>query len=256
MRKNEKYRLRFISDADLYDHTKETVKRFRTGMTLEQFKSNIVDPIKMTFDTHVYGKSVEDVIDSEVMRQLNKSNENLIGNFHQNMFKFVGGGWEVPQTGADGFDVENHERHIFAEIKNKHNTMNSSSAKSVHSHMRGLIQGDTRACCYLVEIVAKTSQDIPWKLASSPLREDRQERLRRISIDRFYEIVTGDPTAFRDLCSVLGRVIDDILEEDPNVVGENSVLKELKLEDGDVLRTIFKMSFGSYRGFDDFSFSR
>ncbi len=122
--------------------------------------------------------------------------------------------------------------------------------------MRGLIQGDTRACCYLVEIVAKTSQDIPWKLASSPLREDRQERLRRISIDRFYEIVTGDPTAFRDLCSVLGRVIDDILEEDPNVVGENSVLKELKLEDGDVLRTIFKMSFGSYRGFDDFSFSK
>ncbi len=71
----------------------------------------------MTFDTHVYGKSVEDVIDSEVMRQLNKSNENLIGNFHQNMFKFVGGGWEVPQTGLDGFDVENHERHIFAEIK-------------------------------------------------------------------------------------------------------------------------------------------
>lgn len=256
MRKNEKYGLSFISDADLFGHVKETVKGFRTGMTLEQFKSNIVDPIKMTFDMHVYGKSVEEVVDSEVMRQLNKSNENLLGNFHQNIFKFFGGGWHVPETGVDGFDVENHERHIFAEIKNKHNTMNSSSAKSVHSHMRGLIQGDTRACCYLVEIVAKTSQDIPWKLASSPLREDRQERLRRISIDRFYEIVTGGPNAFRDLCSVLGCVIDDILKEDPNVIEENSVLKELSLEGGDVLRTIFNLSFGSYRGFDDFSFSK
>ena len=250
------YELSFISDADLLAHTLDTVKRFRTGMKLAQFRKNIVDPVKLTFDAHVYRRKVEEVIDAEVLRQLNKTNENLLGYFHQNIFKYIGKGWTVPEIGEDGFDVENHEKHVFAEIKAKHNTMNSSAAKSVHSHMRGLVEGDTRAVCYLVEVVAKTSQDIAWKLGNAPLRPDRQERVRRISIDRFYEIVTGEPDAFRRLCSVLGRVIDDIIKEHPKSIAENTVLRELRAKGGDILKTLFLLSFGSYRGFDDFSISK
>ncbi|MGI5868716.1 MAG: Eco47II family restriction endonuclease [Kiritimatiellia bacterium] len=250
------YKLSFISDADLKKHTLETVSQFRTSMTLAEFQKNIVDPIKLAFDAHVYGQSIDDVIETENIRQFNKTNENLIGYFHQNIFKYIGRGWEVPQTGEDGWDVENHERDLYAEFKNKHNTMNSASAKSVHARMRGLVEGNSRATCYLVEVIAKKSQDIPWKLAHAPLRESRQERLRRISIDRFYEIVTGDDLAFANLCSVIGKVIDDVLAENPNTLKANSVLAELNAMGGDVLKTLFTLSFSTYRGFDAFTIRR
>jgi hypothetical protein len=253
---HSKYNLSFITDEDLKKHTLETVSRFRTGMSLDEFRKNIVDPIKLTFDAHVYRRSIEEVIEAEIIRQLNKTNENLIGYFHQNIFKYVGNGWEVPATGADGWDVENHNHNVFAEFKNKHNTMNDSSARSVHARMRGLVEGNRKAVCYLVEVIAKVSQDIPWKRAAAPLRTDRQERLRRISIDRFYKKVTGDERAFSKLCSVLGQVIDDVLVENPQAIAENSVLSELEEKGADILKTLFLLSFHTYRGFDGFEIQK
>lgn len=123
MSKRQKYGLSFVSDNDLFGHMFDTIKRFRTGMTLDAFQKNIVDPIKLTFDTHVYKRPIENVIDAEIMRQLSKTNESLIGYFHQNISKYVGNGWEVPNTGEDGFDVVNHGKQIFAEIKSKHDTI-------------------------------------------------------------------------------------------------------------------------------------
>lgn len=247
--KNPKYKLSFIGDDEIKEHTLTTVSRFRTGMTLAEFRKNIIDPIKLTFDAHVYQRSISEVVDSEVIRQLNKSNENLIGYFHQNLFKYVGNGWEVPE---DGWDVENHERNIFAEFKNKHNTMNSSAAGHTHARMRGLVEGNSRATCYLVEVIAKASQDVVWKLGKFSLRPERQERLRRISIDKFYEIATGDSLAFASLCAVIGTVIDDVLKENPQALGQNTVLAELQGEDSDILKSLFLASFGSYQGFNEF----
>ena len=253
---NNKYKLSFISDDDLMEHTLETVSQFRSGMTLDILCRNVVDPIKLTFDVHVYKQSIEQVVESEVIRQLNKSNENLIGYFHQNIFKYVGNGWEVPGPGSDGWDVENHERNIFVEIKNKHNTMNSNSAGAVHGRMRGLIEGNRKAHCYLVEVIAKKSRVIPLKLGSRPLLDERQERLRKISIDRFYKLVTGDEKAFASLCSVLGRVIDDVIAANPLVIAKNSVLAELLSKDPDILKSLFLISFNSYLGFDEFQIQK
>ncbi|MCK5855710.1 MAG: Eco47II family restriction endonuclease [Sulfurovaceae bacterium] len=39
------------------------------------------------------------------------------------------------------------------------------------------------------------------------------ERIRRVSIDKFYEIVTGEKEAFRQLVEILPRVIDDVLSD-------------------------------------------
>ncbi len=253
---NTKYNLSFISDEDLKAHTLAIISRFRSGMTLAEFRKNIVDPIKLTFDVHVYKRSINDVIDAEVIRQLNKTNENLIGDFHQNIFKYIGNAWEVPVTGDDGWDVENHQLNIFAELKNKHNTMNSGSAQTLHARMRGLVEGNKNATCYLVEVISKTSQNVPWTLSKAPLRIDRQERLRRISVDLFYGIITGDPLAFANLCSVIGRVIDDVIQENPQAVANNTVLTELSAQRPDILKTLFLLSFNTYRGFDEFEICR
>ena len=96
-----KYGLDFISDNDLYNHVKETVQKYRFKIDLEKFNKNLIDPIKLTFDSTVYKKEINDVIESEIIRQMDKSNTNHIGYFHQNIFKYIGLGWEVPKSGYD-----------------------------------------------------------------------------------------------------------------------------------------------------------
>lgn len=104
------YNLGFISDKDIYGHVQDTVRLYRRSINLSEFNENIVDPIKLTFDAKVYRKSMEQVISEECSRQIDKSNTNRIGYFHQQLFNYAGNGWIVPSA---GFDVENHERHIF-----------------------------------------------------------------------------------------------------------------------------------------------
>lgn len=45
------YNLGFISDKDIYNHVKETVLKYSTDIDLRKFNKNIVDPIKLTFDS-------------------------------------------------------------------------------------------------------------------------------------------------------------------------------------------------------------
>ena len=101
------YNLGFISDEDIFKHVKETVQRYSARIDLKDFNKNIVDPIKLTFDAKVYGRTMEEVVASECMRQMDKSNNNHIGYFHQNLFRYAGNGWSVP---AEGFDVVNEEQ--------------------------------------------------------------------------------------------------------------------------------------------------
>ena len=79
------YHLDFISDNDIFQHVKHTVLKYRFQIGLADFNSNLIDPVKLTFDAKVYKKDIKDVIESEVIRQLDKSNTNHIGYFHQNI---------------------------------------------------------------------------------------------------------------------------------------------------------------------------
>ena len=104
------YNLGFISDADIYEHVRNTVESYCREIDLKAFNANIVDPIKLTFDSKVYGKDIKQVIADECFRQIDKSNGNKIGYFHQNLFNYAGNGWSVPK---EGFDVENERQHIY-----------------------------------------------------------------------------------------------------------------------------------------------
>ncbi|EJL6339485.1 Eco47II family restriction endonuclease, partial [Vibrio cholerae] len=55
---NSKYGLSFISDDDILNHVKETVNKYRFEINLKDFNNNLIDPVKLTFDAKVYGKSI------------------------------------------------------------------------------------------------------------------------------------------------------------------------------------------------------
>ncbi len=155
------YNLGGISNDDIFEHVKLTVESYRREITLLQFNENIVDPIKLTFDSKVYGKTIHQAIEDECFRQIDKSNANRIGYFHQNLFRYAGNGWTVP---SQGFDVENDERHIYVELKNKHNTMNSASSQKTYMKMQAKLLDDDQATCYLVEAISTKSKDNTWRI--------------------------------------------------------------------------------------------
>lgn len=236
------YQLGFISDELIYQHVKATVSQYRRHINLKEFNQNIVDPIKLSFDAQVYGKSVEEIIEAECIRQIDKSNTNHIGYFHQNLFKLIGNGWEVPEQ---GYDIINTERHIYVELKNKHNTMNSSSATKTYSRMQDTILHDDEATCLLVEVISKKSTNEKWYNNGLSHR-----CIRKVSIDKFYSIVFGDDLAFYKLCKALPRILQDVMQEMQVSGIENSVYSELLQLSTDVQRSLYKLAFATYDGFE------
>jgi len=242
------YNLSFISDQDLYNHVKETVKKYRFSIDLKKFNKNLIDPIKLTFDSKVYGKRVEDIIESEIIRQIDKSNTNYIGYFHQNIFRYFDGDWIVPES---GFDLINKKSKIFVEMKNKHNTMNSSSAQKTYIAMQSKILESSDVVCMLVEVIARRSQNIPWKITINS-KQFNHENIRRVSIDKFYALVTGEKNAFKQLCEVLPKVLDDVISDQASESIKNSVFKELKeISPESLLKSIYLLSFSKYDGFEN-----
>jgi hypothetical protein len=241
--------LEFISDSDLEKHIKETILKYGdslNGIDLESFNKNIIDPIKLTFDSIVFDKDIEQIIVAELVRQRDKSNTNTIGYFNQNIFKYIKG-CEVP---PHGFDIVLHgNKTIYVELKNKHNTMNSSSSAKTMMRMLNQVAIDPKCECYLVEVIAKKSQNIVWKVSLDG-KQTANERIHRVSIDRFYELVTGDKNAFSKLCAVLPKVIKKIVDTDfKSTIGQDTVYSELKSHNSDLLKALYLLAFKTYEGF-------
>lgn len=244
------YDLNFISDKALYSHVRATVESYSFQMNLKSFNNNLIDPIKLTFDALVYRQTIEQTIENEVLRQLDKSNSNHIGFFHQNIFKFIGDEWDVPEK---GYDIQSISRRIYVEMKNKHNTMNSSSSAKTYMRFQNTLIQDSQAVCMLVEVIAKQSQNIPWIITLDGVKQMSNERIRRVSIDKFYQIVTGEKDAFKDLCEVLPRVIEDVVNDLKKQNRKNTVFEELALISKDNLKSIYLLAFKRYEGFKHFS---
>ena len=242
-----KYNLGFILDDKIFEHVKNTIEKYRFDINLNSFSSNLIDPIKLTFDSKVYGKSIEEIIESEVIRQIDKTNSNEIGYFHQNLFKYINDDWTVPIA---GFDIINEKQAFFVEMKNKHNTMNSSSSQKTYMRMMNKIAKDQKATCALVEVIAKKSQNIIWKISLDG-ESVYDERIRRISIDKFYEIVTGDKMAFKKLCEKLHIIISDVISCGLVRKSTNTVLNELQNLSPNILKNLYLLSFKKYDGFDN-----
>ncbi|MBD5202958.1 MAG: Eco47II family restriction endonuclease [Bacteroides sp.] len=240
------YNLGFISDDAIFEHVKLTVESYRREITLEQFNENIVDPIKLTFDSKVYGKTIQQAIEDECFRQIDKSNSNRIGYFHQYLFKYAGNGWIVPRQ---GFDVENNNLHIYAELKNKHNTMNSASSQKTYMKMQAKLLDDDQAICYLVEAISAKSKDDTWRITLDK-KPRSHNRIRRMSMDKFYELVFGDPDAFYKLCMALPLIIEDVIKENQLLTISNTVYDELTKEHSDLLTALYLLAFSTYEGFE------
>lgn len=192
------YNLSFISEDNFLKHVQHTVEnyyRYIESFDLKRFSKNTVDPFKLTFDMHLQNIPANILIKTEILRQQDKSINNLIGFFHQNIFQYIDG-WKVPEK---GFDIISTSRNIYVEMKNKHNTMNSSSSQKTYINMQQQLIKDPTSLCILVEIISKKRQANSWKISLNG-RQTQNKNIKKYSIDEFYKLVTGDEMAFYKIC--------------------------------------------------------
>lgn len=265
----------FISYEDFKKHVRNTIAHYGEKLEpydVEKFNNNIIDPVKMIFDKAVYGEDWSTIISNEIFRQRDKSNTNEIGYFHQRLFEFVDGchvpsngqegGWDVIYDAPDGYVVDNGNivYKIYVEMKNKHNTMNSAAAGKTYIKMQDQLLKDDDCACFLVEAIARRSQNIAWKTTVDN-HKVAHGRIRRVSIDKFYGIVTGQDDAFFKICMVLPRVVEDVLQESDDKIKapHDTVYSQMcetaagfkgVSEDVAMLLSMYMLGFSTYNGFE------
>lgn len=258
------WELSFISEQDFRNHVKNTIEHYGEKLApydLHRFNSNIVDPIKLIFDKTVYHYSWEEIIKNEIFRQRDKANNNDIGYFHQRIFQYMEGctvpqaGWDVIFTKEEGVDVPECGRvkTVYVEMKNKHNTMNSASSGKTYIKMQGQLLADDDCACFLVEAIAKKSQNITWSVSVDGMRQ-KHRRIRRVSMDEFYKTVTGQSDAFYQMCMVLPSVIEDVVDGVGAIcIPHDTVVEELKQiaedKNGSFALALYMLGFETYKGF-------
>lgn len=266
--------LNFISEEDFTKHVKLTIEKYDKKLepiNLEKFNKNIIDPVKLIFDKKVYSSTWEEIIKNEIFRQRDKSNNNDIGYFHQEIFKYIkkctvppngqNGGWDVIVKDSNGILLADGDKvsTIYVELKNKHNTMNSSASSKTFMKMQNQLLQDDNCACFLVEVIAKQSQDIKWA-PSVDGRKMGHKFIRRVSIDKFYSLVTGQEDAFYQMCLVLPNKIAEVVDKyNSSLIPKDTVIEELraqsdrlniKPDDLSMIIAIYMLGFNTYNGFD------
>lgn len=212
----------FISDEELISSVSIVLNAAQNAAEKaeEDFEKNVLDPFAALFSVTYNGINLEAWNELEAERQSQKSIQNSIGAFHQNLlgcFK----GWKNAGRGGS-VDLINEDRRIIAEIKNKHNTMNSGAANDTYAKLANHLKYDRKNfTAYLVQIVPKNSSDydIPWSpnISTLAVRED----IRRIDGESFYDLASGEKDTLERIFDVMPKIITDLLKKervDPGII--------------------------------------
>ena len=268
------WNLSFISEEDFEKHVKETIKQYDKKLesfNLKRFNKNIIDPIKLIFDKTVYHATWEEIVSNEIFRQRDKSNNNDIGYFHQRIFQYIKnchvppngeeGGWDVIYENENGIAIPDAGtvHTVYVEMKNKHNTMNDAASGKTFIKMQNQLLNDDDCVCFLVEVIAKRSQNIKWETTVDK-KKVGHKLIRRVSLDQFYALVTGQEDAFYQLCMALPAVIERAVEKlDNTIVPHDTVIDELRalaaeknMESNDlaIAMAAYMLGFSTYMGFN------
>jgi hypothetical protein len=245
----------FVSDEHFLNCIGNLHKAYlkaKNNITKKNFYSNKVDTIKLTFDSKFNDIDEEKLIQSEILRQIDKSINNSIGTFHE---QILGGIKGFEAGNLSGYDIRASDNTLFADIKNKHNTMNSSAAEALFQKLKRYADDYKQAKCYWVQILAKGSFCELWS-GDINGKEYSHSRVYKISGDRFYALLSGQQDAMFQLYKALPIAIKDYLKsvEEKEEIAESSALEEIKSETKTSKRSVLDQitfeNYSYYLGFD------
>ncbi|MEQ8672564.1 MAG: Eco47II family restriction endonuclease [Aggregatilineales bacterium] len=247
--------LSWISDEDLINAVKYvdlSLKGALSILRLETLQSNVIDPFSLLFETKLGEISVQQWIENETQRQTQKTVQNALGKFHEMILGRVNG-WQHLGIGHEtGLDLRNEEKTIYAELKNKYNTLNDDGNYAVREKLFSLIDKNPQVTAYLVHIIRKTKRPYNKEWIKKEGRND--PRVKVISGDLFYALVTSQNTALLDLYNKLPEVIESLkANEEEFTFSDSTAMEELKIKLGsenptniDFLKYFFESAYPKF----------
>lgn len=244
----------FISDEHLLNciaNLHASYVKSKRQYTKQNFYSNKVDIFKLLFDSKFNELGEDKLVQTEILRQIDKTINNSIGTFHEEILGGINGYERGHQT---GYDIKAKDGSLFADIKNKHNTMNSSAAEALFQKLASFADDNKKSNCYWVQILAKKSFNEPWK-GDINGKEYSHSRVFKISGDQFYHLLTGEKDALFKLYMALPKAIDDYLSSrsQESIQNENSALQEIiKASKKSNLTIMNQITFDNFQYYDGF----
>jgi hypothetical protein len=216
--KNDMPYLNWITDEKLELAVSNLVGVAKDALVNSQveYTKNVIDPFSAIFQVAGFKIDYETWLISEQTRQAQKSMQNHVGVFHQTILGGVEG-WNDLKVGG-GMDLICDKKQIIAEIKNKFNTVTGGKLADQYLYMEELVALKSSIykgfVSYFVSIVPKKSKRYNSTFEPSNKKKGmkcpKNELIRQIDGASFYELVTEDPNALRDLFQVLPVVLEDI----------------------------------------------
>lgn len=178
---------------------------------------NVIDPFSATFDAMASEITLEDWIEKEKTRQTQKTLQNAIGGFHEEILGNMNG-WSYINNVVD---IINEDKKIIAEIKNKHNTTKGSDKKTLYDNLSNQLNGKYKGFTgYYVEIIPKKQNvyNLPFTPSDNLNKGNRNanEKIRVIDGKTFYDLASGTNNALHKLYQVLPQVIEKVTHGEIN----------------------------------------
>lgn len=201
--------LSFVSDEHFLKCISNLHKSYlkaKNNVTNKSFYANKVDSIKLTFDSKFNEIDEESLIQSEVLRQIDKSINNSIGTFHEQVL----GGIEGYEVGKfSGFDIKAMDNSLFADIINEE--LLPKFEESIFMKFANAANFYKNSKCYL--IFANTTEKIhcKWIVEKSEMQVSHK-RVFKISINEFYDLITNKEKSLESINKVLPLAIKDYIK--------------------------------------------
>ena len=105
----------------------------------------------------------------------------------------------------------------------------------------------------IVSQAPRQSQNITWAVSVDG-QQKKHRRIRRVSMDKFYSLVTGQEDAFYQMCMLLPDVIEKAVASSvANAIPKDIVIDELKemaySKGGSFALALYMLGFNGYKGF-------
>lgn len=209
--------LTWISDSDLKNEVMQLllIAKGAKKAAVKNFGKNVIDPFAALFEMSGFEIEYDTWIKSETTRQAQKTLQNHIGDFHQNILGFSKG-WTNMKVG-NVIDLVSEENKTIAEVKNKYNTISGGKLSDLYYSLDKLISPKTSIykgfTAFYVAVIPKNG--IRFNKPFTPSDKDKgakcplNENIREIDGASFYSLVTGSETALEDLFDVLPEFIKD-----------------------------------------------
>ncbi|MBN2485570.1 MAG: Eco47II family restriction endonuclease [Bacteroidales bacterium] len=198
---------------------------------IKEFGKNVIDPFAALFEMSGFEIDYTTWLNSETTRQAQKTLQNHIGDFHQNILGYSKD-WTNKGVG-NIIDLLSDKNKVIAEIKNKYNTISGGKLSDLYyslekqvSPKSSIYKGYT---AFYVAIIPKKGDR--YNKPFTPSDKDKGEKcpvnelIREIDGASFYSLVTGSDTALEDLFNVLPDVVK-ACSEDKYVIKDKKKLKE------------------------------